>query len=158
MFRIEVSQIEFPFLQTQDDWNKGKIGTPAELIDSQSHCVAADHLVLIYPLWLGTMPAILKAFLEQVFRPGVALSNEGKFPRPLFKGKTARVLVTMGMPAMAYRWFYGAHSLKSLERNILKFCGIKPVRESIIGMVGNSSENVSKKWLDTMQRLGANCK
>jgi hypothetical protein len=27
----------------------------------------------------------------------------------------------MGMPAAVYRWFYRAHSLKSLERNILGF-------------------------------------
>lgn len=47
----------------------------------------------------------------------------------------ARGVVTMGMPGWIYRWFFGAHSLKSLERNILSFVGIKPVRETIFGMV-----------------------
>ena len=39
----------------------------------------------------------------------------------------------MGMPVLAYRWWFGAHSLKSLERNILKFAGIRPVKESLFG-------------------------
>ena len=56
----------------------------------------------------------------------------------LLTGKTARIVVTMGMPAFVYRWYFGGHSLKSLERNILRFVGIRPVRESLIGMVEGS--------------------
>jgi putative NADPH-quinone reductase len=115
----------------------------------------ADHLVIFYPLWMGTMPALLKAFLEQVFRPGFAYSEkaEGKGWNRLLKGKSARIVVTMGMPALIYRWYFGAHSLRSLERNILGMCGIGPIRESLIGMVegGNARR---EKWLDRMYALG----
>jgi putative NADPH-quinone reductase len=41
----------------------------------------------------------------------------------------------MGVPASFYRWYFRAHSIKSLERNILKFCGILPIRLSIVGSV-----------------------
>ena len=59
----------------------------------------------------------------------------------------------MGMPAFVYRWYFRAHSLKSLERNILKFCGIKPIRESLIGMVEGKPAH-REKWLGKMRALG----
>lgn len=58
----------------------------------------ADHLVLIFPLWLGTLPAIFKGLLERVLQPDlVEPSKKGKFTK-IFKGKSARVIMTMGMP------------------------------------------------------------
>jgi putative NADPH-quinone reductase len=47
------------------------------------------------------------------------------------------------------------HSLKSLERNILKFAGISPVRESLFGTVENTTDATRQKWLKEMQRLGS---
>jgi putative NADPH-quinone reductase len=59
----------------------------------------------------------------------------------------------MGMPALVYRFFFGAHSLKSLERNILKFCGIGPISETLIGSVETSAAK-RQAWLETMRQLG----
>jgi putative NADPH-quinone reductase len=70
------------------------------------------------------------------------------------KGRSARVVVTMGMPAPLYRWFFRAHSLRSLERNILAFCGIGPVRDSLIGMVEAGGPAKHQRWLATMRELG----
>lgn len=156
--RIDISRIDFPLLRSAGDWQKGADGTPDSLVGAQQACTAADHLVLVYPLWLGTMPALLKAFLEQIFRPGVALSYAEGFPKPLFGKKTARVIITMGMPALAYRWFYKAHSLKNLERNILAFTGIKPVRSTLIGMVDRLSPVDCERWFRKIAKLGAAAK
>jgi putative NADPH-quinone reductase len=133
---IDVARLDFPVLRTQEDFMTGEDGAPAAIKAAIADCRWAEHFLIIYPLWMGTMPALLKAFLEQAFRPGVALGYSDKgFPKPQFKGKSARIAVTMGMPALAYRWVFGAHSLKSLERNVLRFAGVKPVRESLFGMV-----------------------
>jgi len=151
--RIEVAQLDFAFLRTAEDFTDGK--APPDIETAQDMINKADHLVILYPLWLGTMPAILKAFIEQVFRPGFALDyGEGGWPKKMLKEKSARVIVTMGMPALAYRWFYGAHSLKSLERNILRFCGVRPVRDTVIGFVGEGSGNHLEKWLQRIGRFG----
>ncbi len=65
--------------------------------------LSADHLVLIFPLWLGTLPAILKGFLERVLRPELVDSAKtGVFAKPL-KGKSVRIVMTMGMPGFVYR-------------------------------------------------------
>lgn len=151
--QIEVAGLDFPLLRTAEEYEKG--ATPASIIAAQTDISWAEHLLIVYPLWLGTMPALLKGFFEQVFRPGFAAEPvDYKLWRMLLKGKSARVVITMGMPALFYRWFFHAHSLKSLERNILGFCGIKPIRETLIGMVEAADEAKRERWLDKMLALG----
>ena len=153
--RIEVARLDFPLLRDKDDWDKG---SPPDCIRQAQLTIGwAQHLVIIYPLWLGSMPALLKAFLEQVLRPGFAFSRngDGKPWRKLLAGRTARVVVTMGMPAFVYRWYFGAHSLKSLERNILKFCGVGPVSQSLVGRVEAANGARRERWLAKMRALGA---
>jgi putative NADPH-quinone reductase len=151
---VPVADLVFPLIRNKEEFEHGE--PPEAIREAQSMIRTSDHLVIVYPLWLGTMPALLKAFLEQVFRYDFAFQPEpnGRFKR-LLQGRSARVVVTMGMPALAYRWYFGAHSLKSLERNILKFAGIAPVRESLYGMVENVSDARRAAWIDAMRRLGA---
>jgi putative NADPH-quinone reductase len=148
--RIELATLSFPILHSRVDWTRGKI--PSVIAEAQEAIHRADHLVILYPLWLGDMPALLKAFLEQVMRPGFAL-GEGQMPRPLLGGRSARLVVTMGMPAFFYRFYFGAHSVKSFERNILKLAGIKPVNASLIGNVDGDAA-ARRDWLDTLRALG----
>ena len=60
----------------------------------------------------------------------------------------------MGMPALVYRWYFRAHSVKSLERNILGLMGIAPVYETLIGMVVSLKEKDSAGWLKKLEKLG----
>lgn len=150
---IEVAQLEFPLLRSKEEHEHGK--PPEAIHEAQTVISMADHLVIIYPLWAGTMPALLKAFFEQVLRPGFAYTLEtDAFPKKLLNGKSARVIVTMGMPAFIYRWYYRAHSLKNLERNILKFCGITPVKNSLIGLVEGMRAEKYEELLQKMRLLG----
>jgi len=150
---IDIASLEFPLLRSRKDW-EGDL--PESLQQPAALMRQADHLVILYPLWLGTMPALLKGFIEQVFRPGIALddSEEHKWPKKLLTGKSCHIVVTMGMPGFFYRWYYRAHSLKSLERNILKFSGISPVRATLYGLVEGVKDQRRKAWLDEMQKLG----
>lgn len=150
---IDIARIQFPLLQTKDAFDHGQL--PSELESAQEAIGWADHLLLIYPLWLGEMPAIVKGFFEQVMRPGFAYDlGGGKAWTGRLRGKTARVVVTMGMPAAVYRWYFGAHSLKSLRRNILSFVGIKPVRSTLLGLVEAASEKRRAAWLANLEQLG----
>ncbi len=151
---IDIARIEFPILRTQHEFEHGTISESIQ--QAQDIIQWADHLVIIYPLWLGSMPAYLKAFLEQVFRPGFAAvkSVEGKSWKKCLSGRSARIVVTMGMPAFVYRFIYLAHSLKSLKRNILGFCGIGPTKDTLIGMVEAIGDDKRRKWLRRLEKLG----
>jgi putative NADPH-quinone reductase len=70
----------------------------------------------------------------------------------LLKGRSARIVVTMGMPAFLYRLYHRAHSVKSLKRNILEFCGFGPVRTTLIGTV-EGKKSSRERWLAEMARL-----
>lgn len=148
--RLDLATMDFPMLHSRSEWTQG--APPLAIADAQEAIRQADHIVFLYPLWLGDMPALLKAFLEQVMRPGFALA-EGTMPKPLLKGRSARLVVTMGMPAFFYRYYYGAHSVKSFERNILKLAGIKPVEHSLIGNIEGDPE-ARARWLTTLRDLG----
>jgi putative NADPH-quinone reductase len=51
-------------LRSQEAWEKGEL--PAALQQEQPDIFWAEHFVLFFPLWLGDMTAVLKAFLGQV--------------------------------------------------------------------------------------------
>ena len=59
----------------------------------------ADHLIFIHPDWWGQMPAILKGWIDRVFRQGTAFEYDGpdfteKRKIALLTGKTATVIIT----------------------------------------------------------------
>jgi putative NADPH-quinone reductase len=152
---IIVSELDFPLLRKNDEFQSGE--PPQSIQECQKLIAWADHIVILFPLWLGSMPALLKGFFEQVLRPGFAFGKTEKqgFPKKLLAGKSARIVVTMGMPAFFYRLYFRAHSLKSLKRNILGFCGIRPIRASVVGMVEGMSQAQRGHWLERMRTLGA---
>ncbi len=149
-----VSEVEFSLLRTNEDFRAGE---PAPAIRQCQELLRwADHVVILFPLWLGSMPALLKGFLEQVLRPGFAFEDSARhgFPNRLLRGRSARIIVTMGMPALFYRWHFRAHSLKSLQRNILRFCGFRPVDSCVIGRVEGMPPRQRVKWLARVHDLG----
>jgi putative NADPH-quinone reductase len=151
---IRLADLTFPVLRTQADYDRGQ---PVDCVrQCQDLMTWADHVVILYPLWLGSMPALLKALLEQVLRPGFAYSTLklGKWPVKFLSGKSARVVITMGMPAPLYRWYFRAHSLRSLQRNILKFVGFGSIRSTLIGNVAGLSKDKRMQWLDDLRALG----
>jgi putative NADPH-quinone reductase len=152
--RIDIGTLDFPLLRSQHEWEHGKL--PPGLQQAQADILWAEHIVFFFPLWLGDMPALVKGFLEQVARPGFALSREGKDPfgRKGLKGRSARLVVTMGMPALLYRLYFRAHSVKSLRRSVLGFVGIGPVGDTLIGATGNIRPRRAARWLDRLQALG----
>lgn len=151
---VDVASLSFPLLRSQKEWEHGEV--PPVLKAVQDDIAWAQHLVLFFPLWMGDMPALLKGMLEQVFRPSFAFrrEQEGGPTHKGLTGRSARVVVTMGMPALIYRYYFRAHSVRSLERNILGFVGVAPVRETLIGQVDGLSETQREQWLLKLQALG----
>ena len=84
--QVDVGQLEFPLLRTKADYDLGKSGTPRSLVPAQEAIEWSQHILIVYPLWHGTMPALLKGFLEQTFRPEVALNySDDGFPKQMLK-------------------------------------------------------------------------
>lgn len=149
---INVGGTDFPILRdaglfTQEPQEKG-------IIEAQGAFLSADHIVFIYPLWLGGPPALLKAYMEQLARDNFLLGKtERGFPPGRLKGRSARVIVTMGMPTWAYRVLFGAHGVKAFNRSILAMAGIRPVRTTLFG--GNAVQEAGAgATIEKVRELG----
>jgi len=128
-----------------------------DLLQAQADISWAEHLVFVYPIWWGGVPALLKGFFDRVFLPGFAFKyRKGKaFPEPLLKGRTAHLLVTLDTPAWYYRWIYRMPGLHQVRKTTLEFCGIKPLKTLTFGPILSSSPERRQVWLEQARSLAA---
>jgi len=126
-----------------------------DLSAAQSDILWAEHLTLVYPIWWGGIPALLKGFFDRVLLPGFAFKyRKGKaFPDKLLKGRTAHLLVTMDTPPWYYRLIYRMPGLHEVRKTTLQFCGIKPLRTLTFGPVLGSTDQQRQTWLQQAQAI-----
>lgn len=150
--RVDIGALDFGFLENAVGFTTAP---PEDIAAVQAMLERADHMVLVHPLWLGTLPARTKAFLEHLARNDFLVKTEvkGMWPAKRMRGKSARIVMTMGMPAFAYNIFYRAHSLKALEAGVFQMAGFNPVRHTIFGAIDLSAES-RKRMLAKMRALG----
>jgi NAD(P)H dehydrogenase (quinone) len=113
---------------------------------------AADHLVLIFPIWWGGMPGRFKSLLELALTPGFAFQyvpNSIRWRR-LLTGKTAELWATMDTPPWFYRTIYRDAGISELRRNTLEFCGVKVTRVRRFGSMRISTQGQRQGWLDSL--------
>ncbi len=127
-----------------------------DLKSAQDAIKWADHLVFVYPIWWGTIPALLKGFIERTFQEGFAVKfhENSIWWDKLLTGKSARLIVTLNTPSWAYRWLFGRPGHNTMKKTILEFCGVKPVRITEIGPIKGSTEEKRKSWIEQVRRSG----
>ncbi|WP_342244956.1 NAD(P)H-dependent oxidoreductase [Pseudomonas sp. OTU5201] len=130
-----------------------------DLLEAQRQIHWAEHLVFVYPVWWGGLPALLKGFFDRVFLPGFAFRYRGQSHAwdKLLTGRTADLLVTLDTPPWYFRWIYGAPAHRQMVRTILGFCGIKTRRLTEFSPVRPSSEEQRQTWLRKAELLGTRC-
>jgi putative NADPH-quinone reductase len=149
---IDIANMAIEFLR--DPANMSNIPS-GEILAAQQKMKDADHLMIIYPLWLGTMPALVKAFFEQAACGEFLIGASKKgWPIGKLKGRSARLVVTMGMPSSAYKLVFGAHGVRAFENGILGISGVGPIRETLFGDVEKDTKTRGK-WIAKMTNLGA---
>jgi len=109
----------------------------------------ANHLVFVYPTWWGTMPSLLKGFLDRLLLPGFAFRHADNAIgyEGLLQGRSAHLLTTMDTPPLAYRLLYRAPGHQAMKRATLQFCGIDPVRITSFGSVLKADAEERRGWL-----------
>lgn len=127
-----------------------------DLLIAQKKIKWADHLVWIYPVWWGSLPAITKGFIDRVFLPGFAFQKKENsvWWDKLLTNKTARIISTLDQPSWYYKWVYGSPSNKAMKKLTLNFVGIKKVKITTIGPIRLSKKKYRKDWLTKIEKLG----
>jgi len=131
-----------------------------DLITAWAKIEACDHMVWVHPVWWGGLPAISKGFIDRLFLPGKAFKfkENSVFWDKLLKGKTGRIIYTADQPSWYYRWVNKRPTEYMLKKMTLEFCGIKPVKTTMVGPIRNSSNQKRKQYLDKAYLLGKNLK
>ncbi|QTF93670.1 NAD(P)H-dependent oxidoreductase [Halomonas sp. BM-2019] len=116
----------------------------------------AEHLVFVYPTWWGSVPALLKGFLDRIMAPGFAFrSCEGGIGyQGLLNGRSAQLITTMDTPPLIHRLLYREPGKNAMARATLGFCGVRPVRSIAFGSVKEASPQQRQAWLARANRLG----
>lgn len=146
---------DLPVDLTPPDYSR-EAEPPAWAADIQAALRDCRHLVLVSPLWWGGPPAALKALFDQVLLPGFAFRyrRNSSLWDALLKGRSARVIVTMDTPPLFFRLAYSSAYARQLKNQILGFCGFKPVRFTLMGVVRRSTEEQRRGWIEKAARLG----
>ena len=139
----------------------------AEITRSQELIQWADHLIFIYPIWWGSMPSLMKGWIDRVFTPGITYRSNprgsflvnfitGRQFEKLAKGKTAAIITTSQGPGIWFKVFSGFISLSPnsygiavLKNAVLRICGINTNKILSLGLVGREENTLEmrKKFL-----------
>lgn len=119
-----------------------------DLADLWQRFLAADHLVLAFPLWWGDTPARLSGLFERLFLPHRAFAYHRDDPwweRGL-AGRSADLLITTDTPPLWLRLAWRAPIVHRLRHQVLGFVGFRPVRAFLFGPVrrGGAERNLPR--------------
>jgi len=152
--RINIRDLDFN-LNLQFGYRKRTELEP-DLLQAQEQIKWAEHLVWIYPVWWGSVPAIMKGFLDRVLLPGYAFKKRAgsvwwdKF----LSNRSARLICTLDQPGWFYRLVNGMPSHHAMKKLTMGFIGVSPVRITTIAPLRLSTDQFRKKWLEKVERLG----
>ena len=113
----------------------------------------AEHIVMIFPIWWMTMPAMMKGFVDKVIFPGVAYKMEnGKLVSMLSGLKQVTIISTMNTPSDVYKDIFGNSLEGSLIKGTFNQIGIHDVRWISLNMVKQVGDEKRWLWLDEIEK------
>ena len=155
----EIKEINIADLQFNPNLQYGyrkRTELEPDLLESWEKIKWAEHLVFVFPIWWGGMPAMLKGFFDRLFLPGFAFQyrENSVWWDKLLAGKSAHIIATMDTPYWYFRLVYGNPGINQFKRTILQFCGINPVKVTVFSPIKNIKQETLKKYLDNSEKLG----
>lgn len=112
----------------------------------------ADHIVMIFPIWWMSMPAMMKGFVDKVIFPGVAYDmDNGRLVSRLASLKQVTVISTMNTPADIYRDMFGNSLEGSLIKGTFNQIGVHDAEWISFNMVKQVGTEVREQWLADLE-------
>ena len=127
-----------------------------DLVKAQQDLLWGTHLVMIYPIWWSSVPALLKGFIDRTFLPGFAFRYiKGKSSwEKLLKGRTSEIILTTDAPNWWNRWLLKDPSINMVKKGVLEFCGYNVIRVTSFDNVSKRSRPSIDQLLVKVERLG----
>ena len=128
--------------------------------DIKKYCVEladADGIIIVHPNWWGQPPAILKGYIDRVFRAGVAYefaegdSGEG-VPAGLLKARAALVFNTSNTRLEREMEIFGDPLQSIWKQCIFDLCGVKTFHRRMFRVVVTSTPEEREAWLEEVRQ------
>ena len=118
------------------------------LLAFQKDILWANHVVIVAPVWWGSIPAKLKGLLDRTLLPGFAFKYESGNPLPisLLQGKSLQLFLTLDTPVEYYLNEQKAPAVYQLDVCTFQYCGFEPAECHYIGPVSGSTEVSRTMW------------
>ena len=125
-----------------------------DLLELQEKVKWADHIVIAYPIWWTTMPAILKGLFDRMWLPGFAFNFDKKTKKVIqhLTGKTARVVVVVGTNSPFTTWWKYGDFTNEMQHGILGFAGIK-TNVTVLGPCEGMDDACRIDWLNQIEKM-----
>lgn len=126
-----------------------------DLLDLQEKFRWSNHIVIVYPNWWCTMPAILKGLFDRFWIPGFAFNfnKETKKIDQHLAGRTGRVIIISGSHSPFQTWWKFGDFTNEIQYGILDFAGIK-TKVSAFGPCEKATDTCKNKWFEQVEKLG----
>ena len=112
----------------------------------------AEHIVMIFPIWWMSMPAMMKGFVDKVIFPGVVYKMEGGNLVSMLSGlKQVTIITTMNTPADVYKNMFNNSIEGSLIKGTFNKIGIHDIRWISLNMVKQVGDEKRWVWLDEIE-------
>ena len=121
----------------------------------------ADLILVFHPNWWGQPPAILKGWIDRVFRVGTAYAYpehvglEG-IPTGLLRARHALIFNTSNTPADRERQVFGDPLDTLWKACVFGLCGVSSVVRRTFGPMAVSSQQQREGWLAEVRALVEN--
>ncbi len=127
-----------------------------DLIRAQNLIKDCQRMVICYPQWWGSGPALLKGFIDRTFLPGFAFRYREQSARwdKLLAGRSGELWLMSDSPKFWFYLVYWNSPIKWLKSATLEFCGIKPVTVNIVDRVRFLSAPQREKVLQRAHKAG----
>lgn len=126
-----------------------------DLLTLQQAITDCDHLVIGYPNWWTTMPALLKGLFDRFWLPGFAFNfnKQTKRVESHLTGRTARVFVLSGSHSPFRTWWRYGDYTNEIQYGILEFAGIK-AKVTTYGPCEHVEDKHRTNWMKEVANLG----
>ena len=115
----------------------------------------SDILVFIHPNWWGQPPAMMKGYIDRIFRPPFAYdfdeNNEGNSGIPKLTGKVGIVFNTGNTEAKREDEIFHDPLENEWKQCVFGFCGIEKYYRRLFRIIANSNEEQRKEWLKEVE-------
>ena len=112
----------------------------------------AEQIVMIFPIWWMTTPAMTKGFIDKVIFPGIVYKMEGgKLISMLSSLKQVTIITTMNTPSEIYHDVFGNPLEGSLIKGTFNQIGIHDIRWISLNMVKQCGDEKRWLWLDEIE-------